>query len=438
MHRDVHLMPSLCYALGMTQRTIPMLLLLSGVIIGLLFVGIPAAFAAGSPILGTLHAGKRPEALAVDTQTHLLYIANEGSGTVAAFDPLTGRLLWSMPVGDIVTDIQVDSTTHRVFATTTTFQQHHQSHLVILNGATGQILFSTRSCTGDNSLTLDSVLQRVFEACTNNGMITIFTFTSGWQSGPVQVMTSQLKIGSHPDAVAVNRNLHRLYVADRALHTLFVLDENTDKTLATIDVGAVPLPPMRVDEATNRLYVVCSTAQALYVINGTTNSILARVPVGPYPEGLAIHSATGRIYVADEGDNEQGHGSESGTTITAIDSRTFAVLGTLQVGAAPDGLASDAALHRLYVADENSDAVVEIDDTAQLPLLNNSTFGQQSAAQQAVGLLHLAALLTASAMLLTFMGATLYALLRRWRARESPRTAPDDVSSRSPTHSPLP
>ncbi len=415
-----------------------MLLFLSGVVIGLFFVGIPAAFAAGSPILGTLHAGKRPEALAVDTQTHLLYIAYESSGTIVAFDPLTGTLRWSVPVGDTVTDVQVDSTTHHVFAVTTSFQQNHQNDLVMLNGATGQVLFSTQSCSGDNSLTLDPVLQRAFEACTDSGVVNVFTFTSGWQSGPVSVTTSQLKVGSHPDAVAVNSNLHRLYVADRAQHTVFVLDETTYKTLATIDVGAVPLPPMRVDETTNRLYVVCSTAQALYVINGTTNSIMARVPVGPYPEGLAIHSATGRIYVADEGDNEQGNGPDSGTTITAIDSHTFAVLGTLQVGAAPDGLASDAELHRLYVADEDGDAVVEIDDTAQLPLINNSTFGQQSAAQQAIGLLHLAALLTASAMLLTFIGATLYALLRRWRGRESPRTTPDGVSSRSPTHSPQP
>ena len=417
----------------MRHSIIRIALFLVGIAISLsFFIAAPAVHADSSPILGTLHAGRRPEGLAVDTQTHLLYIGYEGSGTVVAFDPLSGRVRWSVPIGGTVTDVQVDSTTHRVFATTS-FQQ---SDLVVLDGASGHIVFSTRSCGGDSSLALDPALQRVYEACAGSSSVNSFTFSSGWSSGAVQVVTKQIRVGVNVGAVAVNSKLHRLYVADRAQHTLYVLDELTGKTLATIDIGAVPVPPMRIDETTNRLYVVCSTAQALDVIDGNTNRVLARVPVGPYPEGLSINSATGRIYVADEGENEVGPGSQTGTTITAIDSRSFAVLGTLQVGLSPDGVASDAELHRLYVADEDSDAVVEISDTPQMPLNTNGTFVQQSAARQAVDLLHLAALLTLSAMLLTLTGATLFALLRRWRGRESLQTQPDAALSRSPLHSP--
>src|ERR1051326_4788272 len=68
------------------------------------------------PIIGVLHAGKRPEALAVDTQTHMLYIAHEAPGTLVAFDPIGGKVRWQAALGATATDVQVDSSNHRVYA----------------------------------------------------------------------------------------------------------------------------------------------------------------------------------------------------------------------------------------------------------------------------------------------------------------------------------
>lgn len=68
--------------------------------------------AAGFPIVGSLHSGKSPEAMAVDTQTHLLYIAHEGPGLVVAFDPLRGIVLWHVTLGDVATDIGLWAKAH--------------------------------------------------------------------------------------------------------------------------------------------------------------------------------------------------------------------------------------------------------------------------------------------------------------------------------------
>src|SRR6266568_2642265 len=69
----------------------------------------------GFPIIGVLHAGQRPEGIAVDTQTHMVYIAYESHGMVVGFDPFTGKVRWRTTTGDVPTDVQVDSTTHRVY-----------------------------------------------------------------------------------------------------------------------------------------------------------------------------------------------------------------------------------------------------------------------------------------------------------------------------------
>src|SRR5438067_10881020 len=76
----------------------------------------------GFPIIGVLHAGNRPEGIAVDTQTHLVYIAYESSGLVVAFDPASGHVRWHATIGDSPGDVQVDSTNHHVYVVSSVFR----------------------------------------------------------------------------------------------------------------------------------------------------------------------------------------------------------------------------------------------------------------------------------------------------------------------------
>jgi len=69
-------------------HTIPCILLL---FVATLFTSSAQAATLDSfPIIGVLHAGKRPEALAVDQQSHMLYIGYESPAVVVGFDPISG------------------------------------------------------------------------------------------------------------------------------------------------------------------------------------------------------------------------------------------------------------------------------------------------------------------------------------------------------------
>lgn len=419
------------HAVRRRYRPFHLLLLL---LLACLFLPLPT-HAAGFPIIGTLHSGGRPEAVAVDTQTHLLYIANESPGAIVAFDPIRGIVRWHAQLGDIATDVQVDSSSHHVYVTSTSYQ-NKQSTLSVLNGATGQILAQTPVGSGGNGIALDTKLHRVYVVSRDNGTVNVFSFLSGWQTGAISLQASQLHIGIRPEGIGVNSRLGRLYVADSAHNKLYVIDEANGHILTTLALGAGPLQPVRVDEATGRVYVVCSAGQELDVIDGNTNRMLARIPVKPYPEGVDFNTATGRIYVAGEGNNESGSGSgNTGTTITVIDSQSFAVLGTLAVGRNPDGVAADPALARVYVALEGSNAVVEVADSTGLPLQVDTALSQQIVAHHAIVVLQQATVLTLLVMLLTIVWSTLAALSPRWRAKESLQTPRDGASSRSEKHS---
>lgn len=400
----------------------------------------------GFPIIGVLRSGRGPEAMAVDTQTHLLYIAHESHGLVVAFDAIRGKVIWRVEVGDVATDVQVDSTSHLVFVTSVSYRQQ-ESNLLVLSGRTGETVAKVQTGFGDNGIALDAARHRVYVS--SEGVIYELTTMGRWQDTSTafqNAVISQLHIGTHPQGLGVNTRLGRLYVADVAEHVLRVVDETTMHVLATIPLAATPLNPLRVDEVTSYVYIVCSTGQELDVVDGNKNSVIARVPVAPYPEGIATDTATGRIYIADEGNNEQNNSNNSkGNTITVLDGKTFELLGTLQVGLAPDGVAADAALHRVYVALENSNAIVEVSDSVNLPLKVSATRYQAVDARRAVGLLQQASILTALFMLVTVVVATYATYVRNRKGRtasqvparemESPQTVPDDASSHADSRS---
>jgi YVTN family beta-propeller protein len=421
-------MPYCDYKKNLRSRYFALLILLAPFLALLLFSS-PVHADGGFPIIGVLHAGQRPEGITVDTQTHMVYIAYEFPSFVVGFDPIRGKVRWRVPTGDSATDVQVDITNHRVY-TISIARSGETGSLTAIDGGSGKILFTANTAAGDDGLAIDTQRQRAYVASSDAGIIDVFSLTTS-PTGKISALSSTLKVGLHPQAIGVNSRLGRLYVGDRTAHTVTVVDEDSGHTLATIPVAATPVQPLRVDETNGRVYVVCSTGQELDVIDGHTNKVTARVPVSPYPEGIASNTATGRIYVADEGNKETNfNDASSGTTISVIDGQSFEVLGTLQVGRAPDGVASDPALRRIYVAVEDSDAVVEISDSPNLPLQSAPNFHQAAAIHQAILLLQEATALTAILMILTIVGATLGARSRRWHAPEIPQIPQGGASSR--------
>jgi YVTN family beta-propeller protein len=416
------------------RRYYLLLIALCSLLLMLLFIPV-TAFAAGFPIIGVLHAGDSPEGIAVDTQTHMVYIGYEFPGLVVGFDPSSESVKWQAKVGDTITDVQVDSRTHRVYVASELFNTKF-GVMAILDGATGKVLFSVPTAFGDEGLAVDTKLQRVYVASTEQGMIDVFQLKTS-SSGTISAVHSTLAIWNQPAALGVNSKLGMLYIGDTKLNVITVYDEVRHKIVTTIPVADDPVQPLRVDEATGRVYVVCSAGQELDVIDGNSNTVIAHVPVTPYPEGVAFNTATGRIYVADEGNKDNTYSdSNSGTTITVIDGKTFQVLGTMQIGRGPDGVEADPQLQRVYVAVEDSNAVVEISDSTNLPLTPGPNYHAIDNVHTALSVLQIAEIVTVIAMVLTIVAATLVARSQRWHERESLQIQPELAPSRLPTQNP--
>jgi len=122
--------------------------------------------------------------------------------------------------------VQVDSSNHRVYATTMT-SSNRQSNLVILDGATGHTLATFPVGSGDNSIAIDSQRQRVYVATPDTATLTMFSLN---EDATLHGQPLQQHIGLRPSGVGVNSHLGRLYVADSRTNTITVIDEDNGRS----------------------------------------------------------------------------------------------------------------------------------------------------------------------------------------------------------------
>ena len=115
---------------------------------------------------------------------------------------------------------------------------------------------------------------------------------------------------------------------------------------ATIGVGSDP-DGLAVDSTAGAVYVANSGAGTVSVIDEKTNAVTATIGVGSDPHGVAVNPAAGTVYVTNAGDD----------TVSVINAATNTVTATIGVGGYPDGVAVDPTAGTVYVTNGHSDTV---------------------------------------------------------------------------------
>ena len=150
-------------------------------------------------------------------------------------------------------------------------------------------------------------------------------------------------------AVTLSRNGRIAYVSDWGQDTVAVIDTRRGVLLKNIKVGTHPsalaLSPTRPE-----VYVADTESDAISVIDTRKQTVIRRTalhpyggaPVGTNPNALAVSPNGGRLYVADAGNND--------VTVLALGHQSDKRLGYIPTGWYPTGLALDPEGRHLYVA----------------------------------------------------------------------------------------
>lgn len=164
----------------------------------------------------------------------------------------------------------------------------------------------------------------------------------------------------------VNPVLDEIYVSNNEKGFVEIFRASTLERLATVDCGPSPRG-LAINPQGDTLFVANATepgsVTALDIRNRTA---AASIPVGNAPVGLAYDPSTQRLYVTNSASN----------SVSVIDEDEDRVIGTIQVGQSPLGIAL-AGSGRIYVGNQQDDSVTVIDGSSAITTITDAGDGPQ-------------------------------------------------------------
>jgi DNA-binding beta-propeller fold protein YncE len=146
------------------------------------------------------------------------------------------------------------------------------------------------------------------------------------------------------DYVVADADNRLLYIPRGDRITVYNID-----TLAPAGVipGANSVHGVAIDPASHHAF---SSSQPLLMWDSATLAVIKAIPVDGRPDGIFFEPATERIYVL----------SHRAPNVTVLDARSGAIVGTIDLGGAPEQAASDGK-GRVYIDLEDRDSVAVVD-----------------------------------------------------------------------------
>jgi YVTN family beta-propeller protein len=256
-------------------------------------------------VVTTVKVGMLPVGVAFNSVNRHLYVANSGDHTVSVINGSTNRLVATIPVG--AEPYGVASANGYVYVT-----NRKDATLSVINGSTNQVVSTVGVGRAyEPGITFGSLPTAVafnptdgylYVALTgDNGVGVIDSATNGWVTG--------VGVGRRPSAVAYNRSNGNIYVANGQDATVSVISGSTLQVIDTVPLGVtagdegslVHYHGIAYNSANGNVYVANRAAHSLSVINGSDNQVIDTVAVGKAPNAVAFDSVDGDAYVANFG-----------------------------------------------------------------------------------------------------------------------------------------
>ena len=265
------------------------------------------------------------------------YVANFSDNTVSAFDPQTGTVAQSIPVGNNPGDVALTPDGSRLLVpnqgSNTISVVDTEKARVIATIKTGKVPASVRIAPDGATAWVTDFGDNAVQAID----------LARLSAGPF------IPAGRQPQQLAFAPGGKILYVADQGDNAVTPVDVQTGKPLQPIAVGARPVGIAIAKDGT-AAYVSNSGDATITPIDLRSRRAMAPIAVGVQPQGLAIDETGTTIYVADSGAD----------TISVVDTRARRRTGVLRAGLNPQNVALSPDGATLYAAAMSDNACVKI------------------------------------------------------------------------------
>ena len=217
---------------------------------------------------------------------------------------------------------------------------------------------STLSFDQPGEVDIDPLTGRVYVANYGNNTVSVL---DGWTDRTI----ATIPVGAGPGGIVFDRG--RVFVANSFDGTISVINARTNKVIKTIDTGTIFSQQLAVNHHLRKLYVAVYQAPVLvYDLDRLVQ--IGSIP-GDDTNFIAVNERTNTVYVTNYND----------ATLNVIDSRTDRIVHTIPVGpaafpdgcyetdtctidpAGPDGIAVNTQTNRVYVNNVITGTLVVVD-----------------------------------------------------------------------------
>jgi len=307
------------------------------------------------PVPGLLH----PKGLAVNPETHLVYVTGRDVGRLYVVDGLSFAVVDDVKVGREPWGVDVNPNTNKVYVA-----NFAGGDVYVLDATTRVLLSVIPVGPNPTFVKVNPVTNKVFVVTYGNNALVVI---NGWTDTVERIRVTG---GSGAWGLAVNPNLNRVYVSIRDTGRIITLDGN-DAFRIIDSQTVVPGPPdgphcspfgMDFNPANNKLYVACAPQQSVklalvYQASATGLTRLAYLEIGEGGAGggggVTVNRTTGNAFFTNSRDN----------TVSVISGVSNSVIATIPVGLNPFGAAVDPVTGRVFIGNRDSNNLYAILDT---------------------------------------------------------------------------
>ena len=344
------------------------ILVAGAVAMGAAFGAAPSRAHAAGAVLRTVAVGKAPRAIAIDTRSGRVFVANYGGNSVSMLDAHTGLVLRTIPLltSSHPRRIAVDERSGHVFVESVGALDNSGAltgagAVTMLDATSGAILGGAAVGRGPLALAVDSKTSRVFAANYDDNTVSVISALTGHALGTANM-------GNSPIALADDALRGHIFVANKYGNSVSELNAANGAVIRTFGVCDTP-HELAMDSLRNRLAVACwgpvdsndnpRGKGSLDLVSAAAGIVALKVRVGIYPWAVATDRQTGRVFVANWGPLDKTGSPTKPGTVNTVNSATGRIIQSPTVGYGPGPLAVDLGRGRVYVANSSTVSVLD-------------------------------------------------------------------------------
>ncbi|HEX8177317.1 MAG TPA: cytochrome D1 domain-containing protein [Pyrinomonadaceae bacterium] len=282
-------------------------------------------------VLGKVPTGEGPHEVVASADGRIAYVANYGTqqkvgNSISIIDLVARREIKRVELGPLLRPHGIVLSNGKLY-----FTAEVNRVIARYNPAQDKvdwIMGTGQSITHMLVITPDG--KRAYTTNIVSGTVTSIDFTV-----PVPQQVTQIQVGKGPEAIDISPDGTELWVGQNGEGSIAVIDTATNKVKETIKVGEVPIRVKFTPDG-KRVLVSDPKAGELVMLDAATRKELKRLKVAGVPVGILITPDGSRAFVAAMEANK----------VMVIDMAKLEIVGAIEPGQGPDGLAWAAGAGR--------------------------------------------------------------------------------------------